>query len=253
MVLEENAERGDAIPAGEAAGDRSIWKIIIGVFAGPTEAFNAYNRNATIWVPLILAILLGFAVHSIQSGYWSKMVPEIMSQSSRMPPEILDKMQQDAANPKPLLGGLQGAGGQVIGSVIIALFAWGVGSFVMGGKTTFKKVWGVTLLGSLIVLVGGLITAFLMMAKGNVYVSIGLAAFFPDKDFSSILYTVLYILDGFMIWGLVATGIGYGRIFNISSGKGIAVAFITTLIVVFIPMALMIIGMSFAGVKITFF
>lgn len=253
MVLEENAERGDAITAAEAGGDRSIWKIIIGVFTGPIDAFNAYSRRPTIWVPLILAVLLGFAVHSIQSGYWSQMVPEIMSKSSRMPPEILDKMQQDAANPKPILGGLQGAIGQVIGGVIIALLAWGIGSFLMGGNTTFKKVWGVTILGSLVVLVGGLVTSLLMMAKGNVYASIGLAALFPDKDFSSILYTILYILDGFMIWGIVVTGIGYGRVFNISSGKGVAVAFITTFIVVIIPMGLMIIGMSLAGVKITFF
>lgn len=253
MVLEENAERGDAILAGEAAGDRSIWKIIIGVFAGPTEAFNAYNRRPTIWTILILSVILGFVLNVFLSAYNAQMQAELISKSSTLPPEILNQMQQNAQNPNRITGGLFGALSEVIFGVIMALMAWGIGSFVMGGNTTFKKVWGVTLLAGLIPLLGGLVKLPLMAAKNSMYVSFGLATLFPNKDFTSIFYWLLYFFDGFMIWSLIVAGIGYGIVFNITRGRGIAIAVIVTFIVAIISMALMAVGMSLAGVKITFF
>jgi hypothetical protein len=137
--------------------------------------------------------------------------------------------------------------------IIIALIAWGLGSFVMGGDSTFKKVWGVCLLGSLITMVGGIVKLPLIIAKGNMYVSFGLAALMPDKDFTSILYGVLFFFDAFMIWALIVTGIGFPVVFNISRGKGIAVSLIIDLLFVTFMIGAMAIGMGFAGVKITFF
>ncbi len=253
MVLEENAERGDAIRAGEATGDRSIWKIIIGVFAGPTEAFTAYNRRPTIWVVLILTIVLGMIGSAFMTGYNTQMQAELMSKSSTLPPQVLDQMQQNAENPKRIMGAISGGVAQLVFGIIMALLAWVVGSFAMGGDSTFKKIWGVTLLGGLIPLVGNIIKLPLMAAKGNMYVSFGLAALFPNKDFTSIVYWLLYFFDGFIIWAIIVTGIGYGVVFNISRGKGITVAAIVTIIVAVISLGLMAVGMSLAGVKLTFF
>lgn len=253
MVLEENAERGEAILAGGTGADRSIWQIIIGVFAGPTQAFGSYNRRPSIWVVLILTIVLGFVSNAFLSVYNAQMQADIIAKSSTLPPEVLGRMQQNAQNPDQIMGGITGAGAQVIFGIIMALLAWGVGSFVMGGDSKFKKVWGVTLLAGLIPLVGSIVKLPLMAAKNSMYVSFGLAALLPDKDFTSIVYWLLYFFDGFVIWGIIIAGIGYGVVFNITRGKGIAVSVIVTFVVAAVSMALMLVGMSFAGVKITFF
>ena len=253
MVLEENAERGEAIMAGETGGDRSIWKIIVGVFAGPTEAFTAYSRRPRIWMVLILTILLGIVLHVFLSSYNAQMQADLISKSSTLPPEVLNRLQENAANPNLISGALTGAITEVIFGLIMALLAWGVGSFVMGGNSTFKKMWGVTMLAGLIPLVGSLIKLPLMAAKNSMYVSFGLAAFLPNKDFTSLVYWFLYFFDGFMIWSMIVAGIGYGVVLNVSRGKGIAVAVIVTFIVAVISAALMFVGMSFAGVKLTFF
>jgi len=108
-------------------------------------------------------------------------------------------------------------------------------------------------LAGFISIVGSLVKLPLMAAKNSMYVSFGLAALLPNKDFTSIVYWFLYFFDGFIIWSMIIAGIGYGVVFNISRGKGIAIAVIVTFIVAAISMALMAVGMSLAGVKITFF
>jgi hypothetical protein len=253
MVLEENAERGEATMAGETGADRSIWQIIIGVFAGPTEAFEAYNRRPRIWVILILTIVLGFISNAFLSVYNAQMQADLIAKSSTLPPEVLGRMQENAQNPDRIMGGVTGAGAQVVFGVIMALLAWGVGSFVMGGNSKFKNVWGVTMLAGLIPLIGSLVKLPLMAAKNSMYVSFGLAALLPGKDFTSMVYWLLYFFDGFVIWAIIVGGIGNGIIFNITRGKGIAVSVIVTFVVAAVSMALMLVGMSFAGVKITFF
>lgn len=239
--------------AGETGADRSIWQIIIGVFTGPTQAFEAYDRRPRIWIVLIMTILLAIVVNFFLSAYNAQMQADLIAKSSTLPPQVLDRMQQNAQNPNRISGGIVGAGAQVIFGVIMALLAWAVGSFVMGGDSKFKKVWGVTLLAGLIPLVGSLIKLPLMAAKNSMYVSFGLAALMPDKDFTSIVYWLLYFFDGFVIWGIIVAGIGYGAVFNITRGRGIAVSVIVTFVVAAISMALMLVGMSFAGVKLTFF
>jgi hypothetical protein len=253
MVTEESADMNGAGPVGSGEAQRGIWSIMVGVFTGPAEAFTSYDKKPRIWVILLVSIALGLVFSAFLAEYQAQMQYDLLSQSQALPPQVLDEMKEGAENPDLIGGAITGAIMQVVIGLITALLAWGIGSFVMGGDSKFKKVWGVTLLGGLIYLVGSLVKLPLMMAKGSMYVSFGLAALMPDKDFTSIMYWLLYYLDAFMIWSMIVTGIGYAAVFNISRGKGITVAVISSLIVVLIMMALALLGMSLAGVEITFF
>lgn len=138
--------------------------------------------------------------------------------------------------------------------LIVALISWGIGTFIFGGSSKFKTIWGVTILASLIPGICNLIVRLpMIMAKGDMYVSIGLAALFPDMDFRAIFYTVLFYLDAFAIWCMIVTGIGYAKALNISTGKGIATSVIVTLIMTTAFIGMSVLGMSFAGVEITWF
>jgi len=253
MASDPNAGHSNEMITSSNSSESSIWKIMVGVFTSPAEAFAAFNRKPRIIAVILVSIVLVFITNFFMTEYSARMQYDLVSQSTIIPPQQLDNMKADADNPDRLMGGVFAAVGQFVGVLIFALIAWGLGAFVMGGDSTFKKVWGASLLGGLIPLVGGLIKIPLVMAKDSMYVSLGLAALFPGKDFTSIMYSVLFYLDAFMIWGLIVTGIGYATVFNISRGKGLTISIIIDLLFITVMIGLMSVGMSFAGVKITFF
>ena len=253
MVSDHNEGNTVTATGTEMVPESSIWSIMAGIFTGPAEAFAAYNRKPQIIIVLVVSLLLGMVSSYFMAEYQAKMQYDMISQSTVIPPQQLEQMRAGIENPKQITGAIFGAIGQLIAGVVVALVAWALGSFIFGGDSTFKKVWGVSLLGGLIMMVGAIVKLPLVLAKGSVYVSFGLAALFPDKDFTSILYGLLFYMDAFMIWSLIVTGIGYATIFNLSRGKGITIAIILDVIFVSFMIGIMAIGMSFAGVEIKFF
>jgi hypothetical protein len=253
MATDQNVDFGNDMNAGGPVSECSTWGIIAGVFTKPTESFAAFNLKPRILIILLVAIILGLVSNYFMAEYSAKMQYEMVSQSTVIPPQQLEQMREKIDNPDRVMGAIFGAVGQVVVGVIIALLAWALGSFVMGGESTFKKVWGVTMLGGLIPLAGAVIKLPLIIAKDSMYVSFGLAALFPEKDFTSIVYSVLFFFDAFMIWSLIVTGIGFAAIFNITRGKGIAIALILDLLFIGFMIGIMAVGMSFAGVELSFF
>ncbi len=253
MVSDQNDSNNLETTGADTVEERSIWSIMAGIFTAPTEAFAAFNRKPQIIIVLVVTLLLGMISSYFIAEYQAQMQYDMVSQSATIPAQSLDQMREGIENPSRITGALLGAAGQLFAGVIVALLAWALGSFIFGGDSTFKKVWGVSLLGGLIMMVGALVKLPLIMAKGSMYVSFGLAALFPEKDFTSIVYSVLFYLDAFLIWAMVVSGIGYAAIFNITRGKGIAIAIILDIIMISVMIGLMAIGMSFAGVELTFF
>jgi len=229
------------------------YSISMSIWAFRISQLKEERTDQLWWGVLVISLILAMTYNGLVTEYQAQMQYDMMSQSRVLPPQVLDQMKEGVEHPNYIKGGLTGGVAQIIIALLTALLAWGIGSFVMGGDTKFSKVWGVALLGELIYLVGNLVKLPLMMAKGSMYVSFGLAAFMPDKDFTSIMYWLLYYLDGFMIWSIIVTGIGFAAVFNISRGKGIAVAAISSVIMMVVMMGLALMGMSLAGVEITFF
>ncbi len=253
MAIQESAGRNDSIAAHPTANERSIWSIIIGVFSGPAEAFEAHNRRPRIIVVLLVSIILGMIISGFTAEFSARMQYDLASKSTTIPPQVLENLKSGYENPDRISGAIMGPIFQLVIGLVISLLAWMMGSFIMGGDSTFKRIWGVTLLGGLIGQLGGLVKMPLMMAKDSIYVSFGLAVLFPGKDFTSIVYSLLYYFDAFMIWGIIVTGIGYATVFGISRGKGYAISFILSFLGVAALIGLMLIGMSFLGVEISFF
>jgi hypothetical protein len=231
---------------------KGIWSVIVGVFSAPGQAFARYNQQPSIWVPLILTVVLIFVFSGLFSPYQSQAQLELMRRSPSIAPEMLQMIEQQSANSGFLRGALAGGAFGLIATILGALLAWLIGTFFFGGITTFKKIWGVTLLGGLIGCVGKVLLLPLVMAKNSVTVSIGLGALYPSKDITSVLYMILMYFDGFTIWAIIVTGIGYAAIFAFSRGKGIAVSVIVSLVGMVAALGLAVIGMSFAGLDIHF-
>ncbi|MFH1374104.1 MAG: YIP1 family protein [bacterium] len=244
----------DITPAADlTAAPSSIWAIIAGVFTSPTEAFRQYQIKPKLIIPIIIIFIVTAVYGGLTAQYGAMTQYEMMKTSTVIPPQALEQMRQDAMNTGFLKGALITAAMIIVVTVLEALVVMFLGSVIMGGKAKFKAIWGVGLLGGLIFQIGNLLRLPLVFAKGTIQVSYGLAALFPDKNFTSIGYSLLYYLDIFAVWGIIVTGIGYAAVFGISRGKGISVAAIVSLLFIMLLLGLTAIGMSFAGVEITLF
>lgn len=226
---------------------------MIGVFTSPASAFEEYVKKPNWWLPLII-VIIGTIVFSVLSQpYQAQLQYDMMKNSNTLPAQALEQMKNSIDNPN-YVGTIIGAAFMsVLPGILVALLAWGIGSFIFGGQAKFLTLWGVTLMGGLITTLDNLLKIPLMMAKDTALVSIGPAALFPDKGPTAILFLVLLILDVFVIWSMIVTGMGYSKALKISNGSGIATSVIATLILIIVGTGLQIIGMKFAGVETTWF
>lgn len=243
-------------PTPEGGTSRGIFSILLGVFTAPTRAFGDFNQQpkwSVILVALAVAIVLGtiFAIYTAPIS--AQMQLEMMRKSTTLPPELLQQIEQQAQTPNSARAGIAAAVMVPIVTVIVALIAWGIGSLLFGGMTTFRKIWGVTILGGLITTIGNLLKLPLIVAKKSMFVSFGLAALFPGKDFTSLVYTILYYADIFLIWSVIVVGFGYAAIFGFPRGKGMTTSILSNAIMIMVMITLAVVGMSFAGIEISFF
>lgn len=232
---------------------RSIWSIMMGVFTSPTEAFAAYAKKPQIWIPLLILVVI-IAVSTLPIvEYAARMQYDMMKTSTVIPPQALEQMRVDAENPNMVMSILGPAFGILFVVLVSTLVAWFIGGFIFGGQSKFKPIFGVTLLGSLISVMGGVARVPLVLAKKTMLVSIGLAAAMPGKDFTSMFYSFLYYLDFFAIWSIIITGFGYAAIFGLTRNKGIAVSVLSSVLIVVFMIGMTSLFMSMGGVKISFF
>ncbi len=239
-------------PTATAPG-KSIWGIVGDVFFSPAQAFEAFKKKPSIWVPLILVMVMAAAGGYFTAGPQASDQYNMMRNSTVLPPTAIEEMRQAVDEPNMIGGAIGPAIVVPLIAMISALLAWFIGGFLFGGKAKFSEIWGTGLLAMLIPMIGGLIKIPMALAKGTAQVSIGPAALMAHQtDYVSILGFLLLFTDVFAIWSLVVISFGYSAIFGISLGKGTATAIITWVIMTSLAVGAMLIGLSFAGLDIRF-
>lgn len=246
----EPVEIADGTPAPQT---KNIWAIIGGVFSAPTEAFESFKSNPTWVIPLILVVILGGVNGVLMGPYGAQAQVDMLETSTSLPPEAMEQIIANAQDSNPVTSFLGGAFVLGFVTLLTAAVAMFLGKFVFGGASTFLPIWGVTLLGELIQMLGGLLRMPLVWAKDTMFVSYGLASLMPGKDLTSIFYSLTYYCDFFWFWSAVVTGIGYAAIFGISRGKGWTTSFVTFFMFVVLIILMSAVGLSFAGVEFSFF
>lgn len=231
----------------------NIWQTIVGVFTSPSQAFEGFKKKPTLLVLLILTFLISYFMSVPIAKYNAMVQYDLVKTSEIIPPAQLEEIRTKAENANPWLSSIGTPFVIVVVGLVTALLAMFFGRVIFGGSAGYKEIWGVVLLTGLITILGGLLRIPLVLAKGTMLVSYGLAAFFPGKNFSSILYSLFFYCDIFFVWSVIAGGIGYSKIFGISRGKGIFTAFISSFIMVLLLVSLTAFGISIAGVEVSFF
>jgi hypothetical protein len=219
---------------------------LAGVFAAPGELFDNVRRSPATnsnWVvpTVVLAVvgaILGFLVISN---------PSIFDQFQRVATEQIDKSfqkaiaegrmtqaQADQARSQAESFGATGIRISAVAAPLIfpffSLFAWGLvywllGKGVMKATTPYLKVAEVYGLTNFIALLGGIITAIMMIGMDKFSASPSAALFVGEFSASNSWHKMAATLNIFSLWQLAVIGIGLARLFEKETTKVLVLVF----------------------------
>jgi len=210
---------------------------ILGVFFSPQKTFEDIDRKPDWVVPfiLILIIVVGFTIVTMPIT-----MPERMDQQREKMIEkgLSDEQIDSAMATGEKIGKIFAPIGATIGTgavlVLFTLILWFVGNIVLGGQTTFPKIFSVYNYSSLVGMLGLLLRIPLILSKHTANVHFSLALLLPEDQSKTVLYNLLKAFDIFSIWQYVVLAIGFAVIYKFSIKKsGITMLILFIIYVIF--------------------
>jgi hypothetical protein len=197
----------------------NIWRI----FYKPSAVAASVDQKPTWLVPVIVVLVLGFVAVYASYEYNVEYQKQVFQKMQRdhgtgMDPESLFKV----TPAKRIYGGAIGGLSMVLGVLVGAAILHGV-ALVVGGKSSFRKVFCLYSYAWIIPAVGGLVKVPLVLAKKSIDVRSSLAALTPGVAFDSPLGVMLNSADLFYIWMLAATVVGYSILTGLGTKKSTAI------------------------------
>ena len=235
----ESAEQ--AVVTEEAGPIMGFWGRLGNIFGSPTRAFEAIDNKPTWVVPLIITILV--------TVIFTQLTFPIIMQSQ------LDRLRSNPDIPQERLEAIENQFSenvqtqrivtfvsQVVATPIIYLFFAGVfylvGTLILGGDTSYKKVLSVWSWSGLILTVSAIIGFLLTMVKKTMGTSLSLALLLPADSAGTRLHTLLSNFDFFVIWFLIVFATGFGIIYKFGKGKAFTAVGIMWVIWIVLSVAL---------------
>lgn len=199
-------------------------KGVIQVLYEPSSFFQQINENPKVLIPYIVLGVLAFIFlfstkNLIMQAQMSSSQFQQRLQGQELTPQIKQMIKIS------ILG--FGIIGMLLTPLIEAVFALFWGNFVLAGKAKFKKLLSVMLYGEIIYALGWIITMPFMLLKYSALVSFSLAPLVASQGPESMFYLILSKINLFLIWEIIAVGIGLSIIYGISRNKGYLLSFLS--------------------------
>lgn len=213
---------------------------VINIFFEPKKVFESLKIKPTWLVPFIIVALLGI-------GFYYFAYPMIMSEqiakieaNERIPAEqkevIIERMQESDHPPVWQLGI------SVIGVLIyftiasaILFFAFNV---LLGGDSTFRKVFSVYFYSALVGIPATIVKLPLTLVKKSADVQTSLALMLSPDVKETFLYKVFSSFDIFVIWQVILVSMGMAVIYKFTSKKSYTTVFVLWIIWIFLKSGL---------------
>lgn len=195
---------------------------IIGVFLSPGKTFEDLDRRPDWILPLVIILIITLAFTIITSPIT---MPEQMDKQRVKMEErgMSDEQIEQALTTGEKVGKILAPIGAIVGTTIMllifTLMVWFVGNIVLGGQTTFKKIFSVYNYSSLIGALGMIVTLPVVLAKKTANVHFSLASFLSDDQSQTLLYKILRSFGVFSIWQYIVLAIGFAAIYKFSMKK----------------------------------
>ncbi len=215
--------------AAKSEGGLGFWGRLINIYVNPRKAFQAIDDRPTWLMPLILIGLIAILATQLMFPVIMQSQLEKIRSMPNIPPEQLaaiEKQFTENSSQQRILTLVSQAVVMPIIFLLISAIFYFVGSVLLGGDTKFKKVLAVFCWASCISILGTLVVAPLVMAKGNFNVSISPALLLPGDSIGTTIHTLLSKFDFFTIWSLAVFALGFSIIYRFSVAKGYITVFV---------------------------
>ena len=187
-------------------GEMSTIQKIIGIYTAPRQTFEAIDQNPTWFVPVIIGVvfflIFQFLTIDIQMDYRVEMMS-----AREMSQEQLDMAESQMQGPLKYIGFIVGPVFWLILLVIIAALFYMAGNLMIGGDTSFKKIFAIVAWTGLIGVVSFIIMTLLILSKGTMHgVALDLSILLDTPaigEEKSVLYRLLSKFDIFVIWEMI--------------------------------------------------
>lgn len=190
------------------------------VFYNPSGFFTRLKDDPKVLVPYVVGFIMIAVIVVSLWGLIADAQLEEMKKRALDNPNIPANI--DPAKMKPwIIGG--GIFAWSLGPLIAAALALLFGNFVMAGRATYKQLLSIMCYGEIIYLLGGLLMAPLMLYKETMYISLSAAALVPP-DPQSFVWVLLSKINLFLIWEIIAVGIGLSIFYGFPRNKGYLLA-----------------------------
>jgi hypothetical protein len=212
-------QQGDVVlgvPA-KAPSKGLSWQGLIEVFYKPATFFESLKECPKILVPYIVYAVLLFAFFWFTTDIIYDMQVNSPQYQERLQGQPLPPQAQQMMRYSILIGGPVV---MLLAPLLAAVLAVFWGNFVFAGKARFKQLLSVMLYGEIINGLGMLVILPIVLAKKSILVSLSLAVLAAGKGPDSILYLALSKIDLFLIWEIIAIGIGLSIVYGVPRNKG---------------------------------
>jgi len=212
----------DKVIAGEAGAELGFWSRFINIFVNPRQTFESLDRRPTWLVPFLIVLLLTIITTQLTFPIIMQSQLEMLRSNPNIPPEQMQIIEQQLAE-NISTQRLFALIGQVVLFPLIYFILAGifyfVGSVILGGDCPYKKVLSVYSWSTCIGLLGVIIMAVLVYAKGSMNVTISPALLLSGDLLDSKIYTLLSQFSFFTIWFLAVFAFGFAIIYRFSVAK----------------------------------
>lgn len=224
---------------------------MIRIFYAPGETFEslARKRSAADWlVPAILSVVVATTAAVLVLSFTTEFNQEIMQQ----------RMQNMSAEEREVVEQHQIQGIMQISTLIVtpimlfilififAAFCLLMGK-LLGGLLSYGQVLAIVAYAGLIAIPQQVIKTLLISAKKTPMVQMGLGLFLSEEALQSFSGRLLSLIDPFIIWSVVITGLGLSIVGQLDRRKAYAGVGVITLIWLSLAASLGSIGQSFGS------
>lgn len=193
-------------------GEMSTMQKIVGIYTAPRRTFEAIDQNPTWFLPFIIGVvfflIFQFLTVDLQMDYRM----EMMEARGDIPQEQMDVAKAQMQGPFKYIGFVAGPIVWLIMILIIAALFYVAGNLMIGGDTSFKKVFAIVAWTGLIGVISFIIMTLLILSKGTMHgVALDLSILLDTPaigEDKSTLYRILSKFDVFVIWEIVLYIIG---------------------------------------------
>jgi len=211
----------------EETKELNLFERIINLYFSPSKTFQSLNRKPSWIYVFIIILIFSAAFQFVTKDVIIKDRINKIEMNERLDKEGKENAIEQTKNMyKPPMSYLMIIG-MIVGILVYWLAASGAlfltGNVILGGETTFKKMFSVYVYSGLVSIPDIIIKTPLILSKESMNVQTNLALFMDYSKSDTFLFNFLTHIDIFAIWQVVLVALGFTVLYKFSLKKSLIV------------------------------